>query len=50
MATIKTRPFYRIPVLYELSALLSFLSFGLIAGTKSFQQKSREEKSVSYTV
>jgi hypothetical protein len=50
LATIKSRPFYRIPVLYELSALVSFLTFGLVSGTKSMKEKSKESKQVSYKV
>ena len=49
-ATVTVRPFYRIPVLYELSALLSFLSFGLVSGTRAVHARSREEKEVRYTV
>lgn len=50
LATIKSRPFYRIPVLYEISALMSFLSFGLVSSTKAIRTKSQEEKTVSYKV
>lgn len=50
LATIKSRPFYRIPVLYELSALISFLTFGLVSSTKVIRTKSQEEKSVSYKI
>lgn len=50
MATVKTRPFYRIIGLYEVYSLLSFCTFGLVSGSKLLKSKAREEKSVNYKV
>lgn len=50
LANIRTRPFMRIPVLYELSVLLSTLGFGLIQGTRATRAKSAEVREVRLTV
>jgi hypothetical protein len=50
MASVKDRPSLRIPVLYELSAILSWGTFGLIQGTKIAKEKSKTVQEVSYKV
>ena len=50
LSAIVHRPFLRIPVLYEISWLISSLTFGLIRGTRSAQEKSKSVKEVSYKI
>lgn len=50
IAMISHRPFFRIPVLYEVGALLSSLTFGIISGTKQAREKSQEVREVRFVV
>lgn len=47
---ISHRPFFRIPVLYEVGAFLSSLTFGIISGTKQAREKSQEVREVRLVV
>ena len=50
MATVVLRPFARIPVLYELSVLLSYVSFGIVRGSREARAKSAKMNEVSLKV
>lgn len=50
IATIKQHPFLQIPVLYEIGSLLSYITFGIISGTKNMRVKSREVREVRLKV
>ena len=50
IATITIRPFMRLPILYELSWLISTLGFGLVQGTRAARAKSVEVREVKLTV
>lgn len=50
IATVSTRPFLQIPVLYELGALLSSITFGIVSGTKQAREKSNEVREVRLKV
>jgi hypothetical protein len=50
LATVQVRPFARIPVLYELSVLLSYASFGIVRGSREARAKSAQVNEVSLKV
>lgn len=50
IATVKRHPFLQIPFLYEIGSLLSYISFGIISGTKSTREKSKEVREIRLKV
>ncbi len=50
LANTEGNPFYRIPVAYELYALVGILSFGLTDRARKVRSISEKEESVSYKV
>lgn len=50
IATIKSRPFLQIPLLYEIGALVSYVTFGIVSGTKHTHEKSQEVREVRLKV
>ncbi len=50
IATVKQNPFLQIPVLYEVGSLLSYITFGIISGTKSTREKAKEVREVRLKV
>ncbi|MDD2744942.1 MAG: hypothetical protein PHU93_00205 [Candidatus Gracilibacteria bacterium] len=50
IATIKQKPFLQIPILYEIGTFISYVSFGIISGTKSTRERSKEVREVSFKV
>jgi hypothetical protein len=50
LATVKGKPFLQIPILYEISSLVSYITFGIVSGTKSTREKSKEVREVRLKV
>jgi hypothetical protein len=50
LSTVKAKPFLQIPILYEIGTFLSYLSFGIISGTKTARERSMEVREVSFKV
>lgn len=50
IATIKQKPFLQIPILYEIGTFVSYVTFGIISGTKSTRERSKEVREVSFKV
>ncbi|MDQ1343605.1 MAG: hypothetical protein QG650_324 [Patescibacteria group bacterium] len=50
LGNVEVRPFYRIPVLYELYSLVGILSFGLVNRARKMKETSEKETSVSFKV
>lgn len=50
LGNVEVRPFYRIPVLYELYSLVGVLTFGLMNRARKMKETSAKETSVSFKV
>lgn len=50
IAMVKSRPFLQIPLLYEIGAIASYVTFGIISGTKHTHEKSQEVREVRLKV
>lgn len=50
LGNVEVRPFYRIPVLYELYSLVGVLTFGLVNRARKVKETSAKETSVSFKV
>lgn len=50
IATIKNQPFLQIPLLHEIGSFLSYITFGIVSGTKSMREKSKEVREIRLKV
>ncbi len=50
IATIKNQPFLQIPILHEIGSLLSYITFGIVSGTKNMREKSKEVREIRLKV
>ena len=50
LGNVEVRPFYRIPVLYELYSLVGVFTFGLMNRARKMKETSAKETSVSFKV
>lgn len=50
VATIKNQPFLQIPILHEIGSLLTYITFGIVSGTKNMREKSKEVREIRLKV
>jgi hypothetical protein len=50
IANLETNPFYKIPLVYEIYAILDFFAFGLGGKVGKLQEKRKETASVSFKI
>lgn len=50
LGNVEVRPFYRIPMLYELYSLVGILTFGLVNRARKVKETSEKETAVSFKV